>query len=235
MQSSVSFHNWENYPLNLPTASPENDLNFCHRRLQHDSKRLFSHNVTDICLETAVFDDGHGTTARRLMRDSVTNDQDIEEMLLVSEGLDLLPRPFLILMTIKATFDGSWRSLYVCRPSFQFNISASLSIMSAFLHTFYSSAKAEYESKLLDCRFLRQAHTWAPLQLSEATFRKIFTAVKVNPAFLDLVHTVGNPQGEYQSSGSGGYDLYFKPSGTNRTRHGITFGKLLTKHFPRPR
>lgn len=231
MQSSLSFDNWEKYPLNLPTAFPEHDLVFCHRRLQHDSKRLFSQNVTDICLETALFDDGQGTSARKLMRDSVTNDQDIEELLLVGEGPDFLPQPFLISMTNKATFVGPWRPLYVCRPSFQFNISASLLIKVAIFHTFYYSVLAGYESKPFDYRFIRQAHTWAPLQLSEATFRKIFTAVKVNPAFLDLVHTFGNPQGGYQSSGSGGYDVYFENSRTGRMHHEITFGKQVIKHF----
>jgi hypothetical protein len=77
-----------------------------------------------------------------------------------------------------------------------------------------------HEAKRSSRRFIRQKHTWAPLQLSEFALRKILTALEVNPVFLDILHTFGNPKQGHQSRGLGGYgvDIKYPAAGVSRCK-----------------
>jgi hypothetical protein len=90
--------------------------------------------------------------------------------------------------------------------------------------TIHESPFYVHEAKQSNRRFLRQKHTWAPLQLSEFTLRKIFTALEVNPAFLDILHTFGNPKQGHQSRGLGGYGVDIKYLATGLARYEWTSG-----------
>ncbi|KAF2812456.1 uncharacterized protein BDZ99DRAFT_474619 [Mytilinidion resinicola] len=129
---------WEHYPSNLSAVFTQDNLELCHRRLQNDAKRLFNPDITDVRLETVHLDrradTGVAEQTPMLMTDSITDETDLEEVLI--------------------------------------------------------------------------PHSWAPFNNSEDTFRKIFTAVKVRPSFLDFVRAFGQPEGGYETDFSGGYDCY---------------------------
>jgi hypothetical protein len=61
-------------------------------------------------------------------------------------------------------------------------------------------------------RLIHQSHSWAPFNITEDAFRKIFTAVKVRPSFLDFVHTFGQPDEGYDNDSSGGFDSFVNDS-----------------------
>jgi hypothetical protein len=54
-------------------------------------------------------------------------------------------------------------------------------------------------------RFLRSPHSWAPFKNSESALRKILTATKAHPQFLDFVHGFGHPVGGIESDLPGDY------------------------------
>ncbi|OSS52576.1 hypothetical protein B5807_01849 [Epicoccum nigrum] len=159
------FDGWETYPTNLCLISLGTDVELYHRRLQEDSKRLFSHDDTNICLETVISHPMHQDSLRNttpdILRDSLVDDGDIEDVLR--------------------------RHLEIHGDHYV---------------------------------FIRQKHTWAPLQLSEFALRKILTALEVNPAFLDILHTFGNPKQGHQSRSLGGYgvDIKYPAAGVSRCK-----------------
>ena len=84
---SKMFDGWEAYPTNLSPISPGTDVEFYHRRLQEDSKRLFSHDVTNIRLETVISSPMHQNSLRNpttdVLRDFLTDDGEVENVLRV--------------------------------------------------------------------------------------------------------------------------------------------------------
>ena len=81
------FDGWEAYPTNLSPISPGTDVEFYHRRLQEDSKRLFSVDDTNICLETVISSPMHQNSRRNpnpdVLRDILVDDGDVENVLRV--------------------------------------------------------------------------------------------------------------------------------------------------------
>lgn len=55
--------------------------------------------------------------------------------------------------------------------------------------------------------FLQQAHSWSPFNISESGFRKVATAFRVWPSFLEVVHNFGQPEAGYETEPPlGSYD-----------------------------
>ncbi|OCK74718.1 hypothetical protein K432DRAFT_429867 [Lepidopterella palustris CBS 459.81] len=75
--------------------------------------------------------------------------------------------------------------------------------------------------------FLHQSHSWAPFNASEATFRKIFTAVQVRPSFLDFIHAFGQPEAGYEADLSGGYDFWLERAHGDSSGSSFDFFYLL--------
>jgi hypothetical protein len=73
-------------------------------------------------------------------------------------------------------------------------------------------------------RFLRQPHSWAPFHNSERAIRKILTAVKTHPYFLDLLHDFGHPDGGVECNLSGDYDSHVEMTLNEDGASGPSFG-----------
>jgi hypothetical protein len=74
------FDGWDHYPRNLDMSSHKFNLEYCHQRLQRDSKTLFSQLVTDIHIET-VDRSGDGQYNRTV--DRLSSEDEIETALTV--------------------------------------------------------------------------------------------------------------------------------------------------------
>jgi hypothetical protein len=57
--------------------------------------------------------------------------------------------------------------------------------------------------------YLTQPYTWAPFKLTDSAFRKLLTAVKVPPSFLDVVQSFGHPKTGHEKDFFRDYDYWF--------------------------
>jgi hypothetical protein len=82
----------------------------------------------------------------------------------------------------------------------------------------------------LICRSLFQAHSWAPFNVTESGFRKIATALKIRPSFLEVLHTFGHPKAGHETEPFlGTFDIYFPPLGMGSDpSERKTFGQSTT-------
>lgn len=78
---------WERYPSNLRALYPQDDLDYYRHRITMDSTRLFNPNTADIRFVTVPYrfaSQGSTDTAKLLsIRDNVTNEAQLEEILMV--------------------------------------------------------------------------------------------------------------------------------------------------------
>lgn len=83
---------WEVYPTNLSSEYPNYDLEYCRRRLQDDSTRLFSTTSCEITIQTMpkrIASSHGGTLERKWLKDVITNEDKLERVVAVSIPLAL--------------------------------------------------------------------------------------------------------------------------------------------------
>ena len=78
------FDGWENYPVNLSSHFPNDDVEHYRRRLSNDAHRLFSDSKFDVRIATLSED---LTNGRTLCEDRVNDEATIEEVLMVRDAV----------------------------------------------------------------------------------------------------------------------------------------------------
>lgn len=75
-------------------------------------------------------------------------------------------------------------------------------------------------------RFFTQAYTWGPFRTSDKALKRIFTAHRIAPSFIGVLHAFGHPKDAHDDISCLGFDLIMPPSNDEAAP---TVGKLVRR------